>query len=140
MKWNNEKTTSFIDDYHNSPELWNNKISEYKDSTLKNDKLKELATKYNCTVVEIKKKIKNLRSAFHRERKRVQKKKSGSSPSKKGKWFAYELLTFLLDVDIPKSTLSTASTDEEDYEVSLLVNKYILNIMFQVYISTIYKS
>lgn len=130
MDWNNEKTTSFIEDYHNSPELWNNKISDYKDIRIKNDKLKQLASKYNCTVAEVKKKIKNLRSAFHRERKKLQSKKSGSSPSKKGKWFAYELLSFLVDVDVPKSTLSTAGSDEEDFEVSFfLISTYKLMLL-----------
>lgn len=76
-----------------------------------------------CTVLELKKKIKNLRSAFHREHKKLKGKKSGSSPSKKGKWFAYEQLRFLLDVDVPKYTLSTAGSDEEEFEVSFF--KYI---------------
>lgn len=44
-------------------------------------------------------------------------KKSGSSPNKKPKWFAYDLLAFLLDVDVPKKTISTAHSDEEDLEV-----------------------
>lgn len=66
--------------------------------------------------MQVKRKIKNLRSAFHREHKKLTQKKSGSSPRKKGKWFAYELLSFLLDVDVPKSTLSTAGSDEEDFE------------------------
>ncbi|XP_055615695.1 uncharacterized protein LOC129768983 [Toxorhynchites rutilus septentrionalis] len=116
MEWNIERTTSFIDDYHNSPELWNNKILQYKDIHIKKDKLKQLAAKYNCTVADVKNKIKNLRTAFHRERKKVQQKKSGSSPGKQTKWFAYEPLSFLLDVDIPKSTISTAGSDEENFE------------------------
>jgi len=101
MEWNIEKTMLFIDDYHNSPELWNNKISAYKDNKIKIDKLKQLSVKYECTLSDVKKKIKNLRSAFHRERKKL-KSKSGSSPSKKGKWFAFDSLSFLLDVDVSK--------------------------------------
>lgn len=111
MEWNIQKTTLFIEDYHTSPELWNNKSASYKDRNVKSDKLKLLATKYECSVDELKKKIKNLRSAFHREHKRITKPKSGSSP-KKEKWFAYNLLTFLLDVDIPRQTFSTAENSE----------------------------
>ena len=96
-----------------------------KDNTVKNDTLKKLAIKYECSVQEVKRKIENLRSAFHREHKKVQKSKSGSSPSKKSKWFAYDLLSFLLDVDAPRKTTSTTSHDERS-EVSLL-NK-ILNL------------
>ncbi|CAH2012159.1 unnamed protein product [Acanthoscelides obtectus] len=114
MEWTIEKTTLFIEDYHNSPELWNNKIAAYKDNRLKNDKLKQIATKYECTVIEVKNKIKNLRSAFHRERKKLQSKKSGSSPLTKGQWFAFELLSFLLDVDKHRRTTSTASDNGEE--------------------------
>ncbi|KAK9700601.1 Alcohol dehydrogenase transcription factor Myb/SANT-like [Popillia japonica] len=59
--------SSVTEDYHNSPELWNNKITEYKDTRIKNDKLKDLASKYKYDVIEVEKKMKNLRSAFHRE-------------------------------------------------------------------------
>lgn len=76
--------------------------------------------KYKLPVPELKKKIKNLRSAFRREHKKMQIKKSGSSPNKKGKWWAYDVMTFLLDVDEPKSTSSTAGSDEEDSEVRFL--------------------
>ncbi|KAK9880862.1 hypothetical protein WA026_013187 [Henosepilachna vigintioctopunctata] len=102
MEWSIDKTLAFIEDYHNSPELWNNKTPVYKDIKLRNDKLAQLSGKYDCTLMELKKKIKNLRSAFHRERKKLQEKKSGSSPSKKGKWFAYELLSFQLTPMYPK--------------------------------------
>ncbi|KAG8314676.1 hypothetical protein J6590_087261 [Homalodisca vitripennis] len=78
----------------------------YKDRNIKCDKLKQLAIKYDCSVTDLKKKVKNLRSAFHREHKRITKPKIGSSP-KKEKWFAYNLLTFLLDVDIPRETVLT---------------------------------
>nr|CAH7736122.1 unnamed protein product [Callosobruchus chinensis] len=48
MKSNIEKTSLFIEDNHNSPELWNNKTSDYKDNSLKNDKLKQLNTNALC--------------------------------------------------------------------------------------------
>ncbi|XP_066903334.1 uncharacterized protein [Halyomorpha halys] len=111
MDWDRDTTKSFIEDYRNLPELWNNKLNEYKDSRIRNDRLRLLASKYNCTVSRIKKKIKNLRSAFHRERYKL------LSSGKKGKWFAFDLLRFLEDVDLPpKSTSSTAGSDEEDLE------------------------
>ncbi|XP_057654721.1 uncharacterized protein LOC130892977 [Diorhabda carinulata] len=128
MEWSNDKTVAFIEDYHNSPELWNNKTPVYKDIKLRNDKLTQLSGKYDCTLMELKKKIKNLRSAFHRERKKLQEKKSGSSPSKKGKWFAYELLSFLIDVDVPKTTSSTAGSDEEEFDVDMLHSSSQLSV------------
>ena len=42
---NIDKTTSNIEDYHDSSELWNSKIGDYKDTNLKNDKLKQPASK-----------------------------------------------------------------------------------------------
>lgn len=114
MEWNIKRTILFIEDYHNSPELWNNKITDYKDNKLKNDKLKHLASKYECPVLEVKKKIKNLRSAFHREHKKLQaSKKSDSSVSKKVKWFAYEPLSFLSEVDVVRLTTSTANNGDD---------------------------
>ncbi|KAG8303178.1 hypothetical protein J6590_016148 [Homalodisca vitripennis] len=109
MEWSNQKTTLFIEDYHNTPELWDNRSAFYKDRNIKCDKLNQLAIKYDCSVTDLKKNVKYLRSAFHREHKRITKPKSGSSP-KKEKWFAYNLLTFLLDVDIPRETFSEAET------------------------------
>lgn len=117
MEWNTEKTINFIEDYHNSTELWDNTSISYKNNKIKQDRLHQLATKYECTILDLKHKIKNLRSAFHRERKRLEGKKSGSSPSQEKKWFAYDLLTFLADVDLPRSTFATTN-DVEDSEVS----------------------
>lgn len=121
MEWKIEETTHFIEDYHNSPELWDNRSVVYRDNKLKYDKLSLLASKYNCSVTDIKKKIKNLRSAFHRERNKLEtSKKSGSSPSKKKTWFGYDLLGFLRDVDLPRPTTSTSS-DTVDCEVNFFI-------------------
>ena len=46
MEWSIERTIMFIDDFHNSPELWNVKNRNYKDKKIRNDKLKELTGKY----------------------------------------------------------------------------------------------
>lgn len=118
MEWSNEKTVQFIEDYRNAPELWNVTLREYKNNKQKMDTFKRLANQYECSVDEVKKKIKNLRSAFHRERKRLQKG-SGASPVKGKVWFGYDLLTFLLDTDVPRQTISTTCGSAEP-EVNML--------------------
>lgn len=45
----------YIDYSHNSPELWNSKITDYKDRITKNDMLKQISGKYDyCRVMEAK--------------------------------------------------------------------------------------
>ncbi|RZF35145.1 hypothetical protein LSTR_LSTR015434 [Laodelphax striatellus] len=52
-----------------SPELWNSNTNDYKDFNKRKKRLHQLAVKYGLEVNEAKSKIKNLRSAYHRERK-----------------------------------------------------------------------
>lgn len=46
-------------------------ISDYKNIAIKSVELKQIPSKYNCTVAEVKKKISNLRSVFHGKQKRL---------------------------------------------------------------------
>ena len=55
MEQSVEKTTLFIEDYHNSLELWTNKSTVYKDNKVTNDNFKQLASEYDCNVLEVKK-------------------------------------------------------------------------------------
>ncbi|XP_068081272.1 uncharacterized protein [Anabrus simplex] len=91
------------------------------------DTLKRLSYKYNCSVQELKKKIKNLRTAFHREHKRIQKvKTSGASPLRGKICFGYNLLTFLLDIDAPsKKILRQVSLG------NVILNLFILLLYLQ---------
>lgn len=52
-------------------------------------KLKELAEKFNCDVLMVKKKIKNLLTAFHHQHKNLTQEKSGFLTIKRNKWVAY---------------------------------------------------
>lgn len=103
MEWCNEKYLDFIEDYRKSEVLWDVRNSNYKNNRVKRDVLLGLAQKYNSDEDSVKKKIKNLRSAFHREHNRLTNKKSGSGSTKESKkWFAYESLQFILDVTEPR--------------------------------------
>ncbi|XP_076033987.1 uncharacterized protein LOC143020923 isoform X2 [Oratosquilla oratoria] len=113
MEWSLESTIKFIEDYRNAPELWKASSLDYKNIKLKGNTLRALATKYNCRISDIKKKIKNLRSAFHRERKKVLRMRSNGG---KGKvWFGYSLLTFLDETYIPRR-INLKTDDGDDFE------------------------
>ncbi|XP_047499741.1 uncharacterized protein LOC125046132 isoform X4 [Penaeus chinensis] len=114
MNWSQEKNIEFIEEYRKLSVLWDVRLQEYKNNQAKLDALRGLAEKYNCDVEMLKKKIKNLRTAFRREHKRLTQKKSGSSPIKTGKWFAYELLLFLLDVDTPRPGYSSQAEPQTE--------------------------
>ncbi|XP_066978153.1 uncharacterized protein [Macrobrachium rosenbergii] len=107
MNWSQEKTVEFIEEYRKLAVLWDIRLTEYKNNHGKLDALRGLAEKFSCDVAQVKKKIKNLRTAFRREHKSLTQKKSGSSPIKGSKWFAYDLLIFILDVDNPRPGYSS---------------------------------
>lgn len=50
-----EKIMLLIEDYHNSPDLWNNKLYVYKDNRMKSDKLQQASVKYVFTMSDAKK-------------------------------------------------------------------------------------
>ena len=101
MNWWQEKTVEFIE-YMKRAILWDIRLTGYTDNQAKLDALRGLADKFKCDLATVKKRIKNLRNAFRREHKSQTQKKSGSSPINRSKWFAYDLLIFLLDVDNPR--------------------------------------
>lgn len=114
MEWTNVTTGELIEMYHNSPELWNNKLEIYKDNKLKLDRLTEIASTFHCSIKNVKDKIKNLRTAFHRERKRLAQKKNGSSTSKSKKWMFYNQLIFLSSIDTLRGNTLITRNDETD--------------------------
>ncbi|XP_019870976.1 uncharacterized protein LOC109599427 [Aethina tumida] len=119
-EWSKDTILAFIEDYHHSPELWNFNHTRYADAAIRAETTIKLAAKYNCEVWELKKKIKNLRSAFHREHKKL------STLKKRGpKWFAYDRLCFLLngakhqDCDKSEDERYEESNNEDSLELSV---------------------
>ena len=107
MQWSQKKTADFIDSYRKKTILWDIRLKEYKNNRAKLDALTLLATEYETDVASIKRKIKILRTAFRREHHIRSRGKSGSSPIKKTKWFAYDALLFLTDVEIARPGYSS---------------------------------
>ncbi|KAK7014793.1 hypothetical protein SK128_028172, partial [Halocaridina rubra] len=106
INWSQETTIEFIEEYRKFAVLWDTRLTDYKTNHAKLDALQGLAEKFNCDVPMVKKKIKNLWTAFCCEHK-CQAKKTGSSPIKRSIWFVYDLLIFLLDVDNPRPGYSS---------------------------------
>lgn len=97
MEWTNEKYLRFIDDYRKASVLWDIRNPDYKNNSKKRSVVANLAQKYCVEDGALKKKIKNLRSAFHREHHRLTNRKGGAVDESR-KWFAYDALRFILDV------------------------------------------
>lgn len=116
MDWTIEATSKLIELYHSNEILWNHSLTEYKNNNKKVDVLKEMSTSLGCDVPEVKKKIKNLRSQFHREHKMMYKTSSGQAAPAKTKWCFYASLCFLLSVDTPRDG---TCTDYSRVEVSV---------------------
>lgn len=119
MDWSHERTIEFIEEYRENEILWNHQLPDFKNNKKKFDVYKRLSEKYGTDLVEVKKKIKNIRSQFHREHKAITKTTTGQSPKKKSKWCYYDSLLFLLDVDSPREGVSIG-TQESDVEVKTI--------------------
>src|SRR5436190_395284 len=81
------------------------------------DVFKTLSKKYGTNIASLKKKIKNLRTQFHREHNTITKTFSGQSPIKKMKWCYYHCLCFLLDIDLPRKGTPTYTNESDEVEL-----------------------
>lgn len=114
--WPTEKVLRFIEDFHAASCLWEVTNPEYKNRIKKKIVIEELAKKYEVSVSDVEKKIHNLKTAFHREHKKInQAKKSGASPVKNA-WFAYDHLLFLLQGSESRGSRSTDCDEERNNE------------------------
>ncbi|XP_063364480.1 uncharacterized protein LOC134653107 [Cydia amplana] len=126
MEWTNEKLLNFIKDYRKCKVLWDIRNPNYNKHNIKKRKiLIAFGQKYGMDEGSVRKKIKNLRSAFHREHHRLTSKMKDESDDVR-KWFAYDALKFILDVTGPymtkreeQSNSAEESFQEEDYDIDL---------------------
>ncbi|XP_023718202.1 uncharacterized protein LOC111870286 [Cryptotermes secundus] len=117
MIWDSHKVKCLIEEYREKSILWDLRHPNYKDNRKKVKLWEDLATKFQCSVKEVKEKVKNLRTTFHR----YKKKNRGSA--KGDQWVHFPSLSFLLEVDAPKRELSTEedivseNEDTKDHEI-----------------------
>lgn len=87
--FNKQSTIEFIEDYHRAELLWNRYHSDYNNLDARRDTIRLLAIKYKITELDIKKKIKSIRSYYVKEDDKVNGRGQEST------WFAYKMLSFL---------------------------------------------
>lgn len=131
---------NIIEDYKRFSLLWDKCHKSYKNQTERTLCLHTMATKYNLSTDEVKKKIRYLREHFHHEHKKVIKKRNSSGncdiyPN----WFAYKPLLFLADSLRPilddsqgemenfTASDSLLSENESEFTYSRLKRKRILS-------------
>ncbi|CAH1977597.1 unnamed protein product [Acanthoscelides obtectus] len=103
-RWGDDKTLQFVILYRNHECLWNPKSSQYKNNILRNNAYEDMIMKMNdptLSLKSLKTKIKNLRSVYHNELKKIEhSKRSGSGTAEvynpSTSWF-HEMHSFLGD-------------------------------------------
>ncbi|RZF40059.1 hypothetical protein LSTR_LSTR002462 [Laodelphax striatellus] len=126
-KWSSSTTLKFIREYRNQECLWNTQLENYRDKQTRMIaylRLVEAMSLPNFGVAEVKNKIKNLRSTFNQEKKKVEKSKNSGG----GEDSVYEpSLKWLneLEPTMVNSTTRKRKTfdyvdDDEDWPVGTL--------------------
>nr|XP_036226989.1 uncharacterized protein LOC106616832 isoform X2 [Bactrocera oleae] len=96
MDWRQAEIFDLISMYRESECLWNCLNPEYKDLDLKKNAWREIANFFGRNVEDVKKKIKNLRTSYVIEKKKVERKKTESEDSLyEPRLFYYDEMTFL---------------------------------------------
>ncbi|XP_077288652.1 uncharacterized protein LOC143913024 isoform X2 [Arctopsyche grandis] len=114
-----EEIINFIEDYRSFPLLWDRKNKNYAKKGKRYGAFKVMATKYNMTAEEVKKKIEYLRTYYCKEKKKTIKKNgAGTDETYQSPWFAYDNMSFLSDSTAPRDTIDSienASAQCEEY-------------------------
>ncbi|XP_028153165.1 protein tramtrack, beta isoform isoform X9 [Diabrotica virgifera virgifera] len=95
MEW----TLDFIEEYRKHDVLWRASHVNYNNKQIRRAAVSSMSDTFNVDANTILKKIKSLRSYFHKIHTRVLKEESGSSADEtyQSSWFAYQSLLFILD-------------------------------------------
>lgn len=110
MEWTKDNTFKLIDELCQRRCLWDITCPNYKNRLVKRDNMHELACLFGVSDREVENKLHNIRSQFLREyNKSMLSKRTGSGREDLyiPKWYAYESLLFLKDVNKPHSSRST---------------------------------
>lgn len=129
-----EFITGLIDMYRMNPCLWKIKSKNYSNRILRDKAYASLLQYYktvddNATIDTLKNKLNNLRSAFRKELKKVNKcKKSGSGSEEQyvPKLWYFKLLLFTADQETPLRPISNDTSDEQDTEGDISGNEVSL--------------
>ena len=76
-KWSEEETKALISKFELLPSLWDVHSTEYKNRTVKQRELAELAADFGVDAAEVQRKLHILRSQYQQELKKINVRKSG---------------------------------------------------------------
>ncbi|XP_069685900.1 uncharacterized protein [Periplaneta americana] len=121
MEWTKDSTLELLNALMERPCLWDVSVKEYRDKTKKADCFRELELLFNCSRVNIEKKISSLRSQYSRELQKIKtSRKSGGTVDDvyTSKWFAFEAMSFMRGGNNPKKTRTLLPSQVENYSQS----------------------
>lgn len=105
-----KETSDLIQAYRNFNCLWDPEHADYKDRTMRQDALTELALMVGVAIPEIKRKLAIIHSQYRRERRNYKEyRKSGAIANFKSKWFGYNLMSFLHDINKRRTSVESDS-------------------------------
>ncbi|XP_048480504.1 uncharacterized protein LOC105387752 isoform X3 [Plutella xylostella] len=88
MEWTNKQVVRLVREYERHPEVWDSTHELFRVFTAKHEAWEDMAKKFNCEVIDLKKKMNSVLASHRRERCRVR----AGRPSC---WFLYDALSFL---------------------------------------------
>ena len=116
-QWNREKTCTLIDLLKQRSVLWNSKDKNYKCKLNRERAVKEIQHELEeFSLEEIKTKIHTLRSQFRREHRNIaasSKSGSGTDDIHQPKLWCYDLLAFMVESDVPRTSESNLEINSE---------------------------
>lgn len=96
-KWTVEETKKLIRLYKSHTVLWNFKHPDFKSREHKYDVLKIIAKQMNSTIIEIRRKIKNINTQYVREKKKCDFMLKNGCSNYRSRWFGFNDMLFLND-------------------------------------------
>ncbi|XP_044254373.1 uncharacterized protein LOC123004912 [Tribolium madens] len=93
-EWSSIEVLHLIKEFGNRPALWDPDCEDYKNKSRKHAKWLELAAIFNCSRLEVERKMKILNSQYRRERlKAIRMRRAGKTH--KSTWYGYKEFSFM---------------------------------------------
>ena len=105
--WSTQETLRFIDEVEARRVLWDTHRTDYRNRALKAAAVCELAVLFETSDAEVLRKLKNLKTQFCAELRKIKKGlPSGSCGVEKPKWVFYDAMKFMEDSLVSRQSSS----------------------------------
>lgn len=134
MNFQNERDSiPFIRMYATNECLWNYRLETYKRNDLKEMALEQLGNAFDLTVLETRKKIKNIRDTYNTSKKRLCKRQCevDAGVLVQPKLFWYNEMAFL---DVLVASTGGKRSDNTDVSIILKVTLFVICSIYLAYI------